>query len=406
MNAPVKRPAISRNTWVGLLLVGPLLLFLLLNFLAPITLMLSRAVHEQELPAAWPHTAALLRDLPNGTLPDTRLASTFASELMASRASAQLSPVANRLNYDQSGFRSLLFRTARRIDRMDLAGHKMTLEDLTRIDPRWGTPQTWVVMKHAAGPTTSFYLLAALDLRRSADGEIARVSQDQAVFGAVLSRTFLISAAVATLCVILGYPLAYLLATLPQRHATLLLILVMLPFWTSVLVRTTAWTVLLQRHGIINETLTALRAISTPVELMYNRLGVLIAMTHVLLPYLVLPLYGLMKRIPAQGTRAALSLGASPWRAFRSVYFPQTLPGVAAGTLMVFILALGYYITPTLIGGAGDEMIAQFIAFYVNQTLNWGMAAALSVILLATTLLLYFLYSRLGGGGRMSWSIS
>ncbi len=404
MSAAASALASLRRSLAGIVLVAPLLLFLIVNFLAPIALLLSRAVRDEELATAWPRTAAELHRLERGTLPDAPLVATFASELMASRHSGQLSLVANRLNYDRSGYRSLLFRTARRLGNFDADGHDVELRDLVRIDERWGDPNTWAVMQHAAGPLTSFYVLAALDRRLAANGDIVSLPQQQRLFADVFVRTFTVGASAALLCLLLGYPLAYLLASLPERTAQALLVLVLLPFWTSILVRTTAWTVLLQSHGVINDVLLSLRVFTKPLELIYNRTGVLIAMTHVLLPYLVLPLYGVMKRIPKQTTNAALSLGASPWRAFRSVYVPQTIAGVAAGCLMVFILALGYYITPALVGGAGDEMIAQFIAFYVNQTLNWGMAAALSVVLLAATLGLYFVYSMFSGGNRMQWN--
>jgi len=162
-----------------------------------------------------------------------------------------------------------------------------------------------------------------------------------------------------------------------------------------VLVRSTAWMVLLQDHGIVNQLLTHIGLISRPLRLIYNRTGVCIAMTHVLLPYFLLPLYGVMKSIPAGTMRSALSLGAAPACAFWRVYVPQTLPGVTAGALIVFTLALGYYITPALLGGAGDQMISYFIVYYTNQALNWGMAAALSLVLLAATLILVTLHGRL-----------
>jgi len=208
---------------------------------------------------------------------------------------------------------------------------------------------------------------------------------------------------VTVLCLILGYPVAYLLASLPTRTSNLLLIVVLLPFWTSVLVRTTAWVVLLQREGIINGLLVGTGILSAPVQLVYNRVGVYVAMTYVLLPFMVLPLYGVMKGIPPISMRAALSLGARPVTAFWRVYLPQSLPGITAGTLLVFISAIGYYITPAMVGGANDQMISYFIAFYTNQTLNWGMAAALSFILLAATIILYLLYNRLVGTKGAAW---
>lgn len=261
---------------------------------------------------------------------------------------------------------------------------------LAQIDPRWGRPAIWAAMRHADGPLTSHYLLAALDRRLTADDRIVRVAPQQAVFETIFLRTFKISAVVALLCVALGYPVAYLLASLPQRAANPLLILVLLPFWTSALVRTAAWAVLLQSNGVVNNMLQYVGLIDAPLQLIYNRVGVYIAMTHVLLPFFILPLYGVMKGISPTAMRAASSLGAPPLRAFWKVYLPQSLPGVAAGAIIVFTLALGYYVTPALVGGGADQMISASIAFYTNQSLNWGMAAALSLFLLLPLALMLF----------------
>jgi len=194
-----------------------------------------------------------------------------------------------------------------------------------------------------------------------------------------------------------GFPIAYLLAHAGDRTANLLMILVLLPFWTSLLVRTTAWIVLLQKEGVINSLLLGIGAISQPLPMMYNKFGVVVAMTHIHLPFAILPMDSVMRQIPPSFVRAARSLGASPTTAFLRVYLPQCAPGVAAGVLLVFIIALGYYITPALVGGAGDQMISYYVAYFTNQTINWGMASALGLILLAATLLLYALYRRISG---------
>ena len=206
---------------------------------------------------------------------------------------------------------------------------------------------------------------------------------------------------VTALCLLLGYPLAYKLASLPVRISNVLLILVLLPFWTSLLVRTGAWVVLLQREGVINDLLIALGLVGQPLQLVYNRFGVYVAMTHILLPFMVLPLYSVMRGIPPQYMRAAASLGAGPVRAFLRVYLPQTVPGIGAGCLLVFILAIGYYITPALVGGANDQLVSYFVAFFTNQTINWGMASALGAVLLIVTLMLFALYARLVGIDRL-----
>jgi putative spermidine/putrescine transport system permease protein len=402
--AAALRPALrreeGRRSLSGLLLLAPLTAFLLFAFVLPIAMMLLRGVQETELPRAWPATAAAIRTWDGVDLPGDAVAATLARDLSRTRGTAELSAAANRLNYDVAGLRGLLLTTARRLPE---TAEPVSMARLAAIDPRWGERETWGAIKHAAGPATSYYLLAAVDRRLNADGQLAAVPADRAVFVEVFARTFWISAVVALLCTLLGYPLAYLLAHTPERTSNLLMILVLLPFWTSILVRSTAWVVLLQNHGVINDALQALGLTRAPIDLVYNRTGVYIAMTHVLLPFFILPLYGVMKGIGPDPMRAALSLGANPLQAFVRVYAPQTLPGVAAGSLIVFILGLGYYITPALVGGAGDQMIAYFIAFYTNQSLNWGMAAALSLVLLAATLVLVSLYGALARGRAVRW---
>ena len=367
--------------------MAPLFLFLAISFLVPVAMMLARGVSNPELPAAWPATAAALRAWDGEGLPGDSTARALAADMLAARKAGSLNRVANRLNYDRVGSRSLVYGTASRL----AAGVRVnSIADLARIDERWGDRAIWSSMRHAATPSTSFYLLAALDRRIGPDGEIARVPASQAVFADILLRTFKISIIVALLCALLGYPLAYFLASLPERRANLLLILVLLPFWTSALVRTTAWVVLLQSNGVVNGLLLGAGLVDAPLHLIYNRIGVYIAMTHVLLPFLVLPLYGVMKGISPDAIRAAVSLGARPLTSFVKIYFPQTIPGLAAGMIIVFTLALGYYITPALVGGGGDQMISGSIAFYTNQSLNWGMAAALSVLLMLPLALMLF----------------
>ena len=347
-------------------------------FFAPIALLLVRGFTDREVSEAWPTTAAALREWRGTDVPDAPIVDTFVAELVASQRKGTMVAAANRLNHALPGSRTLLMRTA---EALAASPSTSSIDELAAIDARWKQPETWAVMRQATGPLTSFYIQAAVD----------------PVFIAVFARTFWISAVVAALCALLGYPVAYLLSSLPERIAHPLLVLVLLPFWTSVLVRTTAWMVLLQDHGLVNGMLLDLGLLNEPLQLIYNRAGVYIALTHVLLPYFVLPLYAVMKRISPVITRAALSLGATPAQAFWRVYFVQTLPGATAGALIVFVLALGYYITPALVGGAGDQMISYFIAFFTNQSLNWGMAAALSVLLLITTLLLLVFCSRLSG---------
>jgi putative spermidine/putrescine transport system permease protein len=194
-----------------------------------------------------------------------------------------------------------------------------------------------------------------------------------------------------------------LLATLPLRISNLLMILVLLPFWTSLLVRTTAWIVLLQGQGVVNSLLVGLGLVDDDgrLAMINNQLGTIIAMTHILLPFMILPLYSVMKTIPPSYARAARSLGATSWTTFRRIYLPQCVPGIGAGGILVFILAVGYYITPALVGGASGTLISNQIAFHMQSSLNWSLAAALASMLLAAVLALYWIYDRLVGIDNM-----
>lgn len=381
-------------------LIAPVLLFLVLNFILPIGLVLVRSVQDREVAEVFPRTVAALRDWDGTSPPDEPIVAAFVAELAQARGGQGLSAAANRLNFDINGFRSLLLRTARRLPAADSPAR---LETLIAVDPRWGDREYWGALKRAAGPYSSFYLLAALDLKTDATGRVRTVPENRAIFKRILLRTLWIGLAVTIICLVLGYPVAHLLASLPSSTSNLLMILVLLPFWTSLLVRTTAWVVLLQTDGVVNGVLRWIGLIAQPLSLIYNRTGVYIAMSHVLLPFMILPLYSVMKGIGPTSMRAAVSLGANPFIAFLRVYLPQTLPGIGAGSLLVFISAIGYYITPALIGGADDQMISSFIAFYTNNTLNWGMAGALAVVLLLITLALYAMYGRLVGRDGPAW---
>ena len=385
-----------RRTRQGWLLLAPVLLFLAFTFIVPIGGMLWRSVADPELSQVLPLTVASLKHWSGTEAPDEASFAALAQDLSDARTAGNLGLAAKRLNYDLPGYRALL-QTAARRNLIDAPPPYKAA--FIAVDPQWGEAETWGAIARASGPVTSFYLLAAVDLKRQADGSIALSSPQTRIYLEVLLRTFTIGLTVTLLCLVLGFPLAHLLATAPPRVANLLMILVLLPFWTSLLVRTTAWIVLLQSQGVVNGVLQSLGLITEPIQMIYNRFGVHVAMTHVLLPFMVLPLYSTMRAIPPVYRRAALSLGASPMQAFLRVYLPQTVPGVAAGCLLVFILAIGYYITPALVGGAADQMISYFIAFFTSETANWGMAAALGAVLLVITSMLYWIYSRIAGTG-------
>ena len=197
----------------------------------------------------------------------------------------------------------------------------------------------------------------------------------------------------------LGLPLAFLIAS-KARWTNVLMTFVLLPFWMSLLARTAAWVALLQSQGLVNKLLVELGVVAQPLALMFNRAGVLIAMTHILLPYMVLPLYASMRAVPVELVRAGLSLGAGPLTVLSRIYLPLILPGITAGSMLVIILALGYYITPALVGGTQDQMLSYFVAFNASQVLNWGLASALAVLLLVALALLFALYRLLSRGAR------
>jgi putative spermidine/putrescine transport system permease protein len=309
----------------------------------------------------------------------------------------QAGALARRLNTEVAGARSLIMSTYR-ATQADLKPTGQTPEQVREamlaLDARWADLKYWNAIAKNASRWTPDYLLTAVDLRRGIDGGLEKVAPDQAVFGAILLRTFNISAIVTLCCLLLGYPLAYWLSTLSARQANVLMILVLVPFWTSILVRVAAWIVLLQREGLVNKALLSLNVIAEPLTLLFNRTGVIVSMTHILLPFMILPLYSVMKSVPPTYLRAAVSLGSPPLAAFFRVYVPQTYPGIGAGALLVFILSIGYYVTPALLGGADDQMLSYYIAQYTNVDVNWGMACALGAVLLAATLLLYAVYRR------------
>jgi putative spermidine/putrescine transport system permease protein len=308
--------------------------------------------------------------------------------------SSDAGALARRLNSEVPGSRSLVMGAYRALP---IAGSPQDIQArLVELDPRWAETSFWQAIAKNGSRWTPDYLLASVDLRRDSQGSIERMPPELRAFGPILLRTFQISFVVTLFCLALAYPLAWWLASLPARKANLLMILVLVPFWTSILVRVAAWIVLLQSEGLVNRGLMGIGLIDSPLALLFNRAGVVIAMVHILLPFMILPLYSVMKNVPATYVRAAVSLGSTPLSAFFRVYVPQTYPGISAGALLVFILSIGYYVTPALLGGADDQMLSYYIARYTNVEVNWGMACALGAVLLTATMILYSVYRRIG----------
>lgn len=391
-------------------LVLPLLAFVVLTFVYPIGEMLYRSVHN---PGFTTHVdlgtgvrTPIMVNVrgwfdanPIGTEPDEAAFAALAADLRHAAEIKAIGTIGTRINYDLEGTRSLFTSTGRKAKGLQAPFR----EALLAADPKWGDPALWAAMRFASATHSGAFYLAALDLERAPDGSIVRVPEERRIYGTLFLRTFALSALIAVLCLLLGYPVAHLLATLPAAQANLLMILVLLPFWTSLLVRTTSWMVLLQSQGVVNDLLVWLGVIGEDgrVQMIYNQTGTIVAMTHILLPFMILPLYSVMKTISPSYMRAARSLGATSWTAFRKVYLPLTLPGIGAGVLLVFILAVGYYITPALVGGTDGTLISNMIAFHMQKSLNWSLAAALAGLLLAAVLLLYWLYDRLIGIDNM-----
>ena len=383
------------NRWKAQALIAPLVLFLLLVFLVPIVALLYKSVGNPEVVGGMPRTVAAIASWDGRGLPAEPVYKAAGEDLAEARKNQTLGDLSKRLNMELAGYRSLLTKTARALPfASEPASYKEALEAL---DERWGDPAYWQAVKRNTSSITPYYLLAAVDHRIDDLGELAPATPDQAIYLDIFARTFWMGLIITVICLLLAYPLAYLLANLPSRQSNLLMILVLLPFWTSILVRVAAWIVLLQSGGLINSALMAMGIIDKPLELVFNRTGVYISMVHILLPFMILPIYSVMKGISPTYMRAAISLGCHPFASFWRVYFPQTYAGVGAGCLLVFILAIGYYITPALVGGAGDQMMSYFIADHLTRSLNWGLACALGGLLLAGVLLLYAVYERYVG---------
>ena len=399
-----------RAKWRAFLLVAPLFLFVLVTFAIPIGQLLYRSVYNpgftQNVDLGTGEATPVMTGIrdwfdanPIGTEPDEAAFAALAEDLKRAAELRALGNIGTRINYDAPGTRSLFTAAGRRADGLAPPYR----EALLGLDPKWADPALWAAMRAASSAHTLNFYVAALDRRVAVDGSIERQPPEQRIYVSLFWRTMWISALIAGLCLLLGFPAAHLLATLPLRYSNLLMILVLLPFWTSLLVRTTSWMVLLQSQGVVNNALVATGAISDAnrIPMMYNQTGTIIAMTHILLPFMILPLYSVMRTIPPAYVRAARSLGASSWTAFRRIYLPQTVPGIGAGVLLVFILAVGYYITPALVGGASGQLFSNMIAFHMQRSLNWSLAAALAALLLGAVLLLYWLYDRIIGIDNM-----
>ena len=391
-----------KNKIRAFLLVFPLLLFIIVTFVVPIGDMLLRSVDDSQINNVYAKTFEEYNkwDSENEELPPEAVYEAIFNDIHYGDK-VQVGKALTRMNYSKSGWKSLIKKTRRAIKKIVKSGELPTSykETMISIHEGWGDRLFWVSMKQMVNENTAIYYWNAIDRTYDIDGNVIMQDEKRRMYIKTWIRTFKVSVYVTFFCLLLGFPVAHLLANLPLRYSNLLMIFVLLPFWTSLLVRTTAWIVMLQQKGVINGVLVWLGIINDDqrIQMVYNMTGTIIAMTQILLPFMILPLYSVMKVIPKSHMRAAQNLGAKPVRAFIRVYLPQTVPGMSAGGLLVFVLAIGYFITPELVGGKDGQLIGHWIAYHLKTTLNWGLCAAIGSILLAIMLVLYWLYNKIVG---------
>ena len=437
LKASLKRSLRRTKIRSFLLLLAPLL-FLLIMFVTPIGSLLSRSVDDVEINRVLPETFAqyeLWEDkskIPNeemfaAVINDIRMTHKVEDSNGKNIGKNLLGKAGTRMTYEFSGWRSLLLKTVKSATKVNKRSKEEVKpytweapykEKMIKRDKRWGKVEFWQSLGAMKDPYTMGYYLNAVDLRYDANKNIIEKEEYLQIYKTIWMRTLQVSLMVTIFCLLLAYPVSYLLATLPMRTSNLLMICVLMPFWTSLLVRIVAWMIMLQQNGVVNDTLVGILPcfegmVNLPffgetnldlcfsdedrIPMMYNFTGTIIVMTQVLLPFMILPIYSVMRGIPPSYMKAAQNLGATPTRAFIRVYMPQSVPGIGAGCILVFIVAIGYYITPELVGGKDGLMIGNFVAREMQQTLNWGLAAAMGAILLSAVLILYWAYDRLIG---------
>ena len=387
----------SRMRAVGLVL--PLFAFVMASFVIPILALMWQGVYNDTFAQYTPNLTQELQKWDGVSQPSEEMFVALVVDIKAARKDKTIGRIATRVNQELPGTRSLFTSTARKVKK----AAPPYAQSLVKINKKWGQLEVWQAMKLTSQSLTPGFYATSLDKKYTVDQGFVNQVENRQIYVKLFWRTLLISGSVMLLCLLLGYPVAYLLTTLPLRYSNLLMIMVLLPFWTSLLVRTTAWIAILQSQGVVNDVLVwiGITGDESRFSLIYNMTGTIIAMTHILLPFMILPLYSVMKTIPSSYMRAARSLGATPTRAFFKIYMPQTIPGVGAGCLLVFILAIGYYITPALVGGQDGQLISNMIAYHMQKSLNWSLAAALGGILLAGVLFLYWAYDRIIGIDNM-----
>ena len=390
------RKAEKKNKIKAFLLVAPLLLFIIITYVFPIGEMLFRSVDDRMVTNMLPKTFEAMKKWDGKELPQEEVFEAFYLDYKILVEEKRHGKLATQMNYTKNGFKSILKKLARKQKKFEEGNYK---EQIMSVHKRWTNVEYWRALKRRSPSYTYSKYLKGIDMYENEDGKIVQVPEDRRVHKILWMRTLNIALGVTILCFLMGYPIAHLLATLPMKYSNLLMICVLLPFWTSLLVRTASWMILLQQQGIVNDFFVWIGLVTddTRPEMMYNKTGTFVAMTQILLPFMVLPLYSVMKTISPSLMRAGKSLGGTPFVAFWKVYFPLTVPGIGAGCLLVFILAIGYYITPALVGGASGSLISNHIAFHMKFTLDWSFASAMGLMLLSGVLGVYWIYNKLVG---------
>lgn len=394
------RRQLRRRKLTAFGLVAPLLLFLMFAFVAPIGAMLMRSYYHPTVANLIPETLKEIASWDGQGVPSAEIQAVFAKDIRRLAQERQSGRLAEEINRALPGSSSIIKSTGRALRRVDdaaIAADPVAL--LTKANKAWTKTETWAAIASSGRVYTSKFYLTALDLERGENGIQAR--DGARIYLDLYARTLKMALIITVLTILAGYPLAYYLANAPSSLGNLLMVFVLLPFWTSLLVRTTSWIALLQTNGVVNSFLMGTGLTGSPIEMLYTQFSTILAMTHILLPFMILPLYSVMKGIDPSYLRAAMSMGGRPIPAFFRIYFPMTLPGLSAGALLVFIISVGYYITPALVGGTDGQMISNIIAFHMQQSNNWNLAAALGSLLLVIILILYWVYDRFVGASNI-----
>ena len=390
------KKAERRNKIKAFLLVVPLLLFLVITYISPIGELLTRSVDDKMVTNMLPKTFKAMENWDGQELPPEEVFASFLIDYKILVEAKTQGKLDQRLNKEKNGFNSILKKLKRKMKKFEEGNYK---EQIMSVHKRFADVSYWQAIKRTAPPYTVAKYLKAVDMVIDENGDIVKVEESRRIYTQLWLRTLEVAFFVTLFCFLMGYPIAHLLATIPMKYSNLLMICVLLPFWTSLLVRTASWMILLQQQGVVNDFFVMIGLVDDDnrPEMMYNIVGTYVAMTQILLPFMVLPLYSVMKTVSPSLMRAGKSLGGTPFVSFWKIYFPLTTSGIGAGSLLVFILAVGYYITPALVGGASGTLISNSIAYHMKQTLDWSFASAMGLMLLVGVMAVYWIYNKLVG---------